>query len=111
MNPLTLGIVLIVTATIIVFNYEKILGFFSKLSKKLLIIHTLIVSTAILIINYRKTVEFRNATPSWEYYHDPFWFTFLIHSHTLTNLFLGFILSILLTIVLMKVDISLKKLS
>ncbi len=110
MNLLTLGIVLIVTATIISFNYEKILGFFSKLSKKLLFFHMLIVSSTIIIVNYRKTVEFREVTPSWEYYHDPFWFTFLFRFNMLTYLLMGFVFSILLTILFMKMTTFLKNL-
>ncbi len=101
--------ILIVTTFFVTVNFKGIVSFLHKINKKILMIVVSMVSIGIIITNFKSTVEFRETTPSWEYYHDPFWFTFLVHSNTITHLFVGVALSLLVTLIIMKIYEYLRK--
>jgi hypothetical protein len=88
---------------IVILNYKKVVEYFSTIHKNLLTYVLFPVSFTILFTNYNRTVTYRETTPSWEYYHDPFWFTFLFQFHTLLYLFIGIVISILLTVLIRKI--------
>lgn len=82
--------------------------------RKLFLFIFSIISIIILTVNYKRTVEYRTSTPSWEYYHDPFWFTYFYSLGTAFDLVMGFVGSLLLTMMIMKIknkisDSSLEK--
>jgi len=102
-------IILLIPILIAIFNYKKVVEYLSTLHKNLFAYILLPVSFTILYINYQKTVKYRESTPSWDYFHDPFWFTYLFYFNTLFYLFVGLVISGLLTISIRKITNKLRR--